>query len=496
MERDELQEYLNALGRSDCYRIDAVLKDSVIERTERVFFVGSNGSEFGPFIRKIIANESGQGRIYEKLHRAQKAGKRFAHLPRVYECYSTDSSLVAVIEFVQGETLQQRLEREVAREQLTRQVFPALCDAVSELHEAFDPPIIHRDLTPANIIVSDDNVTLIDLGIARTFHPDAQRDTTYFGTRDYAPPEQFGFGQTDVRSDVYAIGKVLQYCLSRGEATHSADENEKQAREAAAGERAREAVVVMGSPIDPHLAAVIAKATQLDPVHRFQSAADLKEAFMCAAAKAALSAEALPDTQVPPSAQVTIAASYTSEQSALLPPPQGSPAAFHKPARYGDARQPTHYANGRQLASRVNIHQPAPHANVHQPIRHANIKGRGLEALFSRIPRPLGIVWDILLLMAWIVIVIASILLIVEPEGASAAYPLWFRVLEVIGIATIPFTAVFFYVLDLRLIRGHFPNVRILSRRKTWYFLPAFIIVCWILVMIVGSAAGFLQPAP
>ena len=81
MEQDELQEYLNALGRSDCYRTDALLKDSAIERTERVFFVGNNGSEFGPFIRKTISPTSGQGRVYEMLYHAQQVGKRLAHLP-------------------------------------------------------------------------------------------------------------------------------------------------------------------------------------------------------------------------------------------------------------------------------------------------------------------------------------------------------------------------------------------------------------------------------
>lgn len=116
METDELQEYLNALGRSDNYRVDAVLSDAPHERTERVFYVGNNGSELGPFIRKTIATDSGQGRTYEKIFRAQHEGKRFVHMPRIFECYVADSSLVVLLEYVEGETLQDYVgERAVMR---------------------------------------------------------------------------------------------------------------------------------------------------------------------------------------------------------------------------------------------------------------------------------------------------------------------------------------------------------------------------------------------
>lgn len=169
METDELQEYLNALGRSDNYRVDAVLSDAPHERTERVFYVGNNGSELGPFIRKTIATDSGQGRIYEKIFRAQHEGKRFVHMPRIFECYVADSSLVVLLEYVEGETLQDYVGERGASYELALRIFPPICDAASELHKAFDPPLIHRDLTPANIVVSPGGITIIDLSIARTF---------------------------------------------------------------------------------------------------------------------------------------------------------------------------------------------------------------------------------------------------------------------------------------------------------------------------------------
>ena len=70
MENDELAEYLNALQREDCYRVDAVVKESPYEVTQRVSFVGENGATRGPFIRKIINREAGMGSVYERLHAA------------------------------------------------------------------------------------------------------------------------------------------------------------------------------------------------------------------------------------------------------------------------------------------------------------------------------------------------------------------------------------------------------------------------------------------
>lgn len=63
-------------------------------------------------------------------------------------------------------------------------------------------------------MVSDAGLTIIDFGIARAFREGAAGDTAHFGTRCYAPPEQFGYGQTDERSDVYALGMLLYYLLA------------------------------------------------------------------------------------------------------------------------------------------------------------------------------------------------------------------------------------------------------------------------------------------
>lgn len=259
---DELSVYLASLAREECYRVAAVYRRGTLETTEQVFFVGRNGSELGPFVRKSLSKEAGLGGAYETLFSAQRHGARLPHLPRIIECYRHDDKLVVVMEHVQGETLEQVVAQAPDAEkrlELARGVFPDLCDAVSELHEKLSPAVIHRDLKPSNVMVAQGNVTLIDLGIARTFKEGGEQDTTHFGTRAYAPPEQFGFGQTDARSDVYALGMLLFFCLTGRDPTAEARERG-----------------FAGAGLSERVRSVIVAATQLDPAGRPATVRELK----------------------------------------------------------------------------------------------------------------------------------------------------------------------------------------------------------------------------
>ena len=285
---DELASYLAALERDACYRVDAVLKQGPLETTERVFFRGENGAELGPFVRKRIGGETGLGGAYEEVFAAQRRGACLAHLPRLLECHRRDGDLVVVMEWVPGQTLAACVgERKgtPARLELARRVFPELCDAVSELHERLDPPVIHRDLKPSNVMVSPGGVALVGLGSARTWRAGAEQDTAHFGTRSYAPPEQFGFGQTDVTSDVYALGMLLFFCVT-GREPRAADREGGFA----------------GAGVPEGLRAVIARATQLDPAARYGSARELRDAFLAVESQAEKSApsELEPPTFEPP----------------------------------------------------------------------------------------------------------------------------------------------------------------------------------------------------
>lgn len=262
---DELAEHLNALARDDCYRVDAVLKNGPFETTQRVFFVGANGAEQGPYVRKYLDGDAGLGAAYERIWKAQREGRRFLHLPRVVDCYVAGEQRAVVMEHVQGETLADVVYRCDPSVELACDVFPRLCEAVGELHEGFDPPIIHRDLKPSNIMLSRDSLTIIDFGISRTFDSAADEDTRRFGTRAYAPPEQFGYGQTDVRSDIYALGMLLYFCLT---------------------EKTPDAKVRQDDFRDPYIPEVfrqvIMRATSFDPAGRYANVAELKRAFLLA----------------------------------------------------------------------------------------------------------------------------------------------------------------------------------------------------------------------
>lgn len=279
-ERDELGAYLAAVARDDCYRVvrplgavarmgaDLSVAGQAGTITELVQFEGANGATLGPFVRKRIDLALGVGTAYQELYEAQCSGARFAHVPRIVECYKTGRELVVVSEFIPGKTLDAFVNEAGPSLELSLSVVPAVCAAVAELHKAFDPPVVHRDLKPANIIVSEGpsglSATLIDFGIARRYREGAAADTVRFGTRSYAPPEQYGFGQTSVRSDIYALGMIALFCIT-GEEAHGQPSAESLAHAGVTG---------------PYADAIL-QATSFDPGRRFASA----EAFCTAFAR-------------------------------------------------------------------------------------------------------------------------------------------------------------------------------------------------------------------
>lgn len=278
-----LAEHLASLDCDDSYRVERVLKRSTVETTELVYFEGTGGGSLGPFVRKRIDASAQIGGAYERLFAVQRAGRRFEHLPRIVDCRRVGDELNVVMEYIEGETLGALVDRLGATPDYARELYPVLCDAVGELHTGFamagetSAPVIHRDLKPSNIIVTganytpDDGLTfsslvIIDLGIARVWHDGADADTVKFGTRPYAPPEQYGFGQTSVRSDVYALGALLFFCLTGVDPKPGLD--------------MREQCEARGIPTP--LADAVCMSMALDPVKRFASAEALGRATRAA----------------------------------------------------------------------------------------------------------------------------------------------------------------------------------------------------------------------
>lgn len=134
-------------------------------------------------------------------------------LPKYVGCFSGEDVFCVVREYVEGTPLS-RLGREELTEARCVGIGAALCDALTYLHSR-KPPVIHRDIKPQNVIVCPDGgVKLIDFGISRRYDESAGKDTVCFGTREFAPPEQYGFSQTDRRADIYSLGVLMAWLLT------------------------------------------------------------------------------------------------------------------------------------------------------------------------------------------------------------------------------------------------------------------------------------------
>ena len=135
-------------------------------------------------------------------------------LPKQLESFENEDMIVTIREYVAGVSLDLfALDNELTEKDVSR-ICVQLCDILGYLHHRPDP-IIHRDIKPQNVIVRPDGeLSLIDFDIARTWQPGSETDTRFFGTVAYAPPEQYGFTQTDVRSDIYSLGILLRYLLT------------------------------------------------------------------------------------------------------------------------------------------------------------------------------------------------------------------------------------------------------------------------------------------
>lgn len=299
---EDLDRYLASLERSSKFKVIRTLKSTPHETTELVELADGRSMP-GPYIRKRIALDAGIGQAYTRLFDEQQAGKRIAAAPYIFECFETEDSLNVVMEFVQGKTLADWIYETDPSPAFAAYVFPKLCDAVSELHEGFVPPVIHRDLKPSNVMINDHGVKVIDFGIARTYREDAESDTRHFGTPSYAPPEQFGFGQTDERSDIYALGMLLYYCLTERTPTFSMLESEFE-----------------DDDVPVPLRKVIAKATAFDPANRYASVRELKLAFLDAIDETLALTPAIPEQWEPPTG---LPAAIADGWEAPTHPPQG-----------------------------------------------------------------------------------------------------------------------------------------------------------------------------
>lgn len=213
-------------------------------------------------VKKYIAPNARA--VYEKL-----ASISNAHLTCIYDTAFSPQMGIVIEEFVSGITLRKYIHRYGLPDQ--KQLCRFICDICDALYEPHRLGIVHRDIKPDNIMISNDGVLkVIDFGIARITNETHPQDTSFLGTPSYAPPEQFGFSQTDCRSDIYSIG-ILMSELLLGEVL-PVDLLRKQRFKLGA------------------LAPVILRCIEMDPEKRFRNVSELQQAVQKIAAPLGISA--------------------------------------------------------------------------------------------------------------------------------------------------------------------------------------------------------------
>ncbi len=200
------------------------------------------------------------------------------HIPKVREHFEWARRLYLVMDFVDGENLEQKLARAgghgLPEPQVLTWIAP-ICDALTYMHERM-PPILHRDVKPANIIVTPaGHPVLVDLGIAKEHLPGANQTATFVrkaGTEGYAAPEQYtASGPTGPWSDVYGVGATL-YQLLTGRVPPTAVERAALDRKLAHPRGVNPA-------ISQQTDAVVYRALELRPFDRYQTMSELKAAL-------------------------------------------------------------------------------------------------------------------------------------------------------------------------------------------------------------------------
>ena len=153
--------------------------------------------------------------IYSRDVYEQLASVRIEGVPAVKECVADEGKLIVVEEYVQGRSLKQVLDEQgLLNEEQAYEIAVQLVDILVRLHQ-LEPAIVHRDIKPSNIIIEKNgHVNLIDFNAARHVNADKNEDTRMLGTVYFAAPEQFGFGQSDERTDIYGLGATINYIMT------------------------------------------------------------------------------------------------------------------------------------------------------------------------------------------------------------------------------------------------------------------------------------------
>ena len=219
---------------------------SALNEEHKVYLVQSALSD-KVYVQKIL--DVYNIRVYEYLYRNPVAG-----IPRLINYYEDGNQLIVIEEYISGTSLQEKIDNSDLSVSDIRSYMIMLCNILEALH-SMTPPIIHRDIKPSNIIITSYNYAmLLDFNAAKQFSGQNESDTVLIGTPGYAAPEQYGFGSSSPKTDIYSLGIVLSEML--GSITPAPDI----------------------APILQRLNLIADRCTQMTPAARYQSVAELKNA--------------------------------------------------------------------------------------------------------------------------------------------------------------------------------------------------------------------------
>lgn len=191
-------------------------------------------------------------RYYDREVYLQLQRYHCPNIPKIIHIKEKDGVLVVIEEYINASTLDTCISNKEIKETEAVEIIRQLCDCLEFLH-TLPRPIIHRDIKPENIFYLHGRAILFDFDIARIYTVGKQKDTVVLGSVGYAAPEQFGFGQSDIRSDIYALGVLFNVLLTN---------------------RLPQEYLYTGK-----YKSIIAKATSLDRKDRYHSVKELKKAL-------------------------------------------------------------------------------------------------------------------------------------------------------------------------------------------------------------------------
>ncbi|MEG0753398.1 MAG: protein kinase, partial [Angelakisella sp.] len=190
----------------DRYIIISCLKDGMGRRA--FLLSGTDGS--------FILKTQPAGEV-DRLEEEYQILEGLSHpgLPRVINCFTEGGQEYLLREYFEGVSLYDYVNRQgPLSESRVLELMRSICPVLHYLH-AQTPPIIHRDIKPQNIILTPDgSCKIIDMGTARRYKENESCDTVFMGTQITAPPEQFGYRQTDCRADIYCLGMLMLFLLT------------------------------------------------------------------------------------------------------------------------------------------------------------------------------------------------------------------------------------------------------------------------------------------